>query len=200
MEYGDLDERMDQVFPEGGSSYEFEAAVNAGKVAGEACYETVHFLVHPGWAAKNYDKDWEDDDRKDLFMQDFYRQYMAELRDVLEQTSDEEPVHVIYSEDGRSHAETIVEQFNGEAAGYTESLLDSGEVQDVNFQEIRETVEKLSATGEIKVHGEIAGRCHSVFQNQLDEETDPTTEIQEGVTFPPEPTWNYVFTTNTWHK
>ena len=148
---------------------------------------------------KNYGKDWEDDERKDIFLQEFYSDYMEELGDAVRDV--DEAVHVIYSEGGKSHAETIIEQLGGEALRYTESFEDSGKIPEPNFQEVIETVEELKPSGEIKIHGEIAGRCHDVFQEQLEEKIQeqfqenkrPEVNIDEGVTFPPKPTWNYAF-------
>lgn len=193
MASGDLDDKLDTVFQDSTSGYEFEASVNAGKYSGEASYEKVHFVVHPGWAAKNYARDWEDDERKDIFLQEFYSDYMNELGDVLDSSGGDEAFHVVYSEGGKSHAETIIEQLGGEAEEYTESFEDSGKIPDPNLQEVIDTVEELRPSGEIKIHGELSGRCHDVFHEQLQENTRPEVEINEGVTFPPKPTWNYAF-------
>lgn len=191
MASGRLDDKLDSVFQDSPTGYQSETAVNAGRFAGEASYEKIHFVVHPGWAAKNYGKDWENHERKDIFLQEFYSEYMDELGDVMR--AEDEAVHVIYSEGGKSHAETIIEQLGGEAIQYTESFEDSGKIPDPDLQEVIETVEELSPSGGITVHGEINGRCHSVFQEQLDENTEPDTDINEGVTFPPKATWNYAF-------
>lgn len=186
---GDLDDKLDSVFQDSPTGYQSEAAVNAERLAGEASYENVHFVVHPGWTAKNYGTDWEDDDRKDIFLQEFYSDYMNRLGDVMQ----DESVHVIYSEGGKSHAETIMDQLDGEPIQYTESFQHSGKIPEPDFQEVIDTVEDLRPSGEIKIHGEIAGRCHDLFQEQLEENTRPEIEINAGVTFPPKPTWNYVF-------
>ena len=201
MGYRSVDASIDEIFDDALSNYEFETVINPDNYAGEVSYDSLHFLVHPGWTAKNYEKDWEEEDRKDLFLQKFYSDYMNGLEDLLEDTGPREPVHIIYSEGGKSHAQTIIEQLGGaEVEGYTQSKPDSGEVPDDNFEDVLETVQRMHPDGEITVHGEIKGRCASVFQRQLEENTIPDIEINEGVTFPPKPSWNYVFTTNTWHK
>lgn len=193
--------RIEEVFDDALSGYEFETVRNRGKYAGEVSYDHLHFVVHPGWTAKNYEKEWEDEDRKDLFLQKFYSDYMQELGQVFQETDPREPVHVIYSEGGKSHAQTIIEQLGGaEVEGFTQSKEDAGEIHDSSLENILEAVDSTHPDGEITVHGEIKGRCASVFQRQLEENTMPDIEINEGVTFPPEPSWNYVFTTNTWHR
>lgn len=196
-----LDERLESSFDDAVTGYEFEAINDSGKYSGEASYDDLHFVVHPGWTAKNYELDWEEEDRKDLFLQKFYSDYIHQLGEVFDETGPREPVHIIYSEGGKSHAQTIIEQLGGaEIEGFTQSKEDSGEVPEDNFENVLQSVDRMHPDGEITVHGEINGRCSSVFQRQLEENTIPDIEVNEGVTFPPEPSWNYVFTTNTWHK
>jgi|GEM_PF-2648555 len=195
-----LDENLDEFFDQS-SSYVFESAVNAGKYNGDFEYDSVDFVVHPGWTAKNYEKDWEDVDRKDIFLQKFYPEYVQSLGEVFEQSSPTEPVYVIHSEGGRSHAQTMIDQLGGvEVVDYTVSKDDSGELTEASVDEVLQTLQKMHPDGEVKVHGEIEGRCRSVFQEELEENTIPDMEIEKGVSFPPEPTWNYVFTTNVWHR
>lgn len=99
------------------------------------------------------------------------------------------PVHVVYSQGGRSHAETIIEQLGGaEVAGYSRSKENSGKLIGSSLEEVLNTVDKMHPDGEVKVHGEINGRCASVFLRELEENTLPDINITQGVTFPPEPT------------
>lgn len=136
-----------------------------------------------------------------MFLQKFYSDYMNEVEELLEETGPREQVHIIYSEGGKCHAQTIIEQLGGaHVEGYTQSKPDSGEVPDENFENVLETVQRMHPEGKITVHGEINGRCASVFQRQCEENRMPEIEVSEGFTFPPKPSWNYVFTTNTWHK
>ena len=156
-------------------------------------YETVHFLVHPGWAPRNMDVDWEEPERKQLFLQEFYSDYISELDNLTEELGEDEACHVIYDEGGRSHAETILDQLSDyEPEAYTQSRDDSGEISEENFPQIRETLAKLEEDGEAVIHGEIRGRCDDLFREQLEEEI-PEELINTGETFPPEPTWHYAF-------
>ena len=190
-----------QVFDEMTPRYNPESIHDNAEYPTDDSYDKLHFLVHPGWAPNNYEKDWEKNDRKDLLLQNFYSEYMHELSEVFDETGPREPLHVIYSEGSKSHAETIIEQLGGaEINGYTRSKKDSGELPDENFEEVLETIQEVHPDGEITVHGEIKGRCSSVFQRQIAGNDTHDVEINEGVTFPPEPSWNYVFTTNTCNK
>lgn len=194
MGFEEINEQLEQVFDYALSDCEFESFHNASKYSQETLYEEVNFIVHPGWTAKNHHKDWEDEDRKEIFLQEFYSEYMEELGEIVQESGPEKPLHIIYSKGGKSHARTIVEQFGGaEVIKYTESLEDSGEVPESNFYEVLETLEKTHPDAKINVHGEIQGRCRSVFQEQLNENTMEDAEIRAGVTFPPKPTWNYAF-------
>ncbi len=194
MGHGCIDDRLEEVLDSPCSKYEFETLVNAEKYSGENIYDSVNFVVHPGWTAKNYEKDWEDADRKDFFLQEFYSDYIYGLEEVFQNSDARNPVHIIYSQGGRSHAETIVEQLGGaEVVGYSGSKVDSGELNESSLEEVLQTVDRMHPGGGVKVHGEIKGRCASVFLREIEENTLPDTDIGFGVTFPPEPTWNYAF-------
>lgn len=196
-----IDGNLNYVFDEALSHYSLESEINVEKYDREFEYESMDFVVHPGWTAKNYELDWEEQDRKEPFIQKFYQDYMNSLGEVFQQSSSERPVFLVYSEGGRSHAETIIDQFGGaEIAGSIQTLEHSGQVPESSFEEVEEEILKTDPDGEIKVHGEIDGRCRSVFQEQLEDNTMPDLEVEKGVSFPPEPTWNYVFTTNVWHR
>jgi len=196
-----FDENLDDIVDESTSSYAFESSVNAAKYDGDFQYDSLDVIVHPGWTAMNYEKDWEDDERKDHFLQEFYPQYIQGLEEVFEQSSRTDPVYVIYSEGGKSHANTLIDQLGGaEIVDHTESKEDSGELTEASMSEVLQTLQRVHPDGERKVHGEIEGRCRTVFQEQLEDNTMPDTDIEKGVSFPPEPIWNYVFEANLWHR
>ena len=158
-------------------------------------YETVHFLVHPGWAPRNMEIDWEKPERKQIFLQEFYQDYIRDLQNLTQELGEDEALHVIYDEGGKTHAETILDQLSEyEPEAYTQSKDYSGTISEGKFGEIQDTLEKLDENGEIMVHGEIRGRCDELFIRQLEQEI-PEEKISTGETFPPKPTWNYAFET-----
>lgn len=161
----------------------------------EESYENVHFLVHPGWAPRNMEVEWEEPERKQIFLQEFYQDYINDLDSFMGELGEEDTVHVIYDQGGKSHAQTILEQLSGpKPEKYTQSKDYSGTVGEKNFPEVQETLEKLEKHGEAVIHGEIRGRCDDMFRKQLEKEISDE-RIRTGETFPPKPTWNYVFET-----
>lgn len=190
----ELDDKIESAL--GADSYT-EEALNASRISSSSReYNNIHFVVHPGWAAANYDEKWEEERRMDIFLQKFYPDYVNDLGNDLDSASGRgEPIHVIYDSGGKSHAETLIDSITAEkpeVLGYTKSIKQSGSIPKHNLPDIEESLEPLTEDGEAVVHGEIRGRCDRLFKDEL-EDIDTDLNIRKGTTFPPTPTRNYFF-------
>lgn len=56
MRPGSVDGMIEEVFDDALSRYRFETRVSVDKYAGDDLYDSVDFVVHPGWTAKNYER------------------------------------------------------------------------------------------------------------------------------------------------